>query len=143
MTLLTPSMPGPAPVGMMACPHCASVQAVRTGAATVLACRICGAELERRTARASTESLTFAGRPLRDTARAGQRVSDSRDGVRTPPWLDRLEVARPAGTSCVVVEDFERWSAPVGDITHAALTEDPADRLAAELRGAGSGRSGS
>jgi uncharacterized lipoprotein YmbA len=29
----------------------------------------------------------------------------------------------------VVVEDFERWSAPVGDLALAALTEDLADRL--------------
>jgi len=49
--------------------------------------------------------------------------------VRLPPWLDRLEVARPTDGSTVVVEDFERWSAPVGDLALAALTDDLADRL--------------
>lgn len=51
MTLLTPPMPNPPPVGLTACPHCASVQAVRTGEGSVLDCRVCGAELERRTGR--------------------------------------------------------------------------------------------
>jgi len=51
VTLLTPSVPSPAPFGTMACPHCASIQTVRTGAAKVLACRVCGTELERRSGR--------------------------------------------------------------------------------------------
>ena len=50
--------------------------------------------------------------------------------VRVPPWLDRLEVARPTASASVVVEEFERWSAPLGDLATAALTEDLADRLA-------------
>jgi len=49
--------------------------------------------------------------------------------LRVPPWLDRLEVARPTETPSVVVEDFERWSAPIGDLALAVLTEDLVDRL--------------
>jgi uncharacterized lipoprotein YmbA len=50
--------------------------------------------------------------------------------VRVPAWLDRLQIARPTEGAAVVVEDFERWSAPLGDLALAALTQDLTDRLA-------------
>ena len=53
--------------------------------------------------------------------------------VHVPPWLDRLEVARPTGGDSIAVEEFERWSAPVGDLALTALTKDLADRLTGVL----------
>lgn len=66
---------------------------------------------------AETQPAPIGGNPVRVIA------------VRVPPWLDRLEVAHPTGTPSVVVEDFKRWSAPVGDLALSALTEDLAYRL--------------
>ncbi len=54
--------------------------------------------------------------------------------VHVPAWLDRLQVARPTQGATVVVEDFQHWSAPVGDLMSAALTEDLTDRLAGTPR---------
>ncbi len=78
---------------------------------------------------APTEFLTL--RPIPPQVRSPSEPGDPVrvTAVRLPPWLDRLEVARPTEGSAVVVEDFERWSAPAGDLALAALTEDLADRL--------------
>lgn len=79
---------------------------------------------------APTEFLTLrpvpSPTPLAPTGADPVRVV----AVRVPAWLDRLQVARPTEGATVVVEDFERWSAPVGDLALAALTEDLSDRLA-------------
>jgi uncharacterized lipoprotein YmbA len=79
---------------------------------------------------APTEFLTLQPVPLqvRSPSAPGDPVRVV--AVHLPPWLDRLEVARPTEGAAVVVEDFERWSAPVGDLALAALTENLADRLA-------------
>ncbi|MDB5480931.1 MAG: hypothetical protein JWO83_1984 [Caulobacteraceae bacterium] len=79
---------------------------------------------------APTEFLTLQPVPpqVRSPSAPGDPVRVA--AVHLPPWLDRLEVTRPTEGAAVVVEDFERWSAPVGDLALAALTEDLADRLA-------------
>jgi paraquat-inducible protein A len=51
MTFPAPSILSDGVGGTTACPHCASIQAIRTGFASVFACRTCGAELERRAGR--------------------------------------------------------------------------------------------
>ena len=51
MTFTAPSIPSGGVGGTTACPHCASIQMIRAGQASVLACRTCGAELERRAGR--------------------------------------------------------------------------------------------
>jgi uncharacterized lipoprotein YmbA len=78
---------------------------------------------------APTEYLTL--RPVPPAAGVVPAVADPVRvvAVRVPPWLDRLEVARPTPGAAVVVEDFERWSAPLGELATAALTEDLAARL--------------
>src|SRR5258708_12362406 len=60
MTFLTPLAANSAPIGTVACPHCASLQAVRPGSATVIACRTCGSELERTTGRTLDASFAAA-----------------------------------------------------------------------------------
>ena len=78
---------------------------------------------------APTEFLTLRAVPS-ETRPAPIREDPVRViALRAPSWLDRLEVARPTETPSLVVEDFERWSAPIGDLALAALTEDLADRL--------------
>jgi uncharacterized lipoprotein YmbA len=78
---------------------------------------------------APTEFLTLRAVP--SETRPAQIMGDPVRviALRVPSWLDRLEVARPTGTPSLVVEDFERWSAPIGDLALSALTEDLADRL--------------
>jgi uncharacterized protein len=79
---------------------------------------------------APTEYLTLRSVPPAATMAPAVADPVRVVAVRVPPWLDRLEVARPTASATVVVEDFERWSAPLGDLAMAALTEDLADRLA-------------
>ncbi len=51
MTFPAPTLPSEWVGGTTACPHCASIQATGAGRASVLACRTCGSDLERRAGR--------------------------------------------------------------------------------------------
>lgn len=79
---------------------------------------------------APTEFLTLRAVPPAEAPAPAAADPVRVVAVRLPAWLDRLQVARPTEGAAVVVEDFERWSAPVGDLALAALTEDLTDRLA-------------
>lgn len=51
--------------------------------------------------------------------------------VRVPLALDRLELTEQASANRVTVRDFDRWSAPPGELMRIALTQDLRARLPA------------
>ena len=51
------------------------------------------------------------------------------DAVHVPLAIDRLEVVQHDAQNRVTVDDFDRWSAPPGDLIQRALTQDLASRL--------------
>lgn len=53
------------------------------------------------------------------------------DAVHLPPVFDRVELVRETGAHTVTVDDFARWSAPVGETARRTLTQDLAARLPA------------
>lgn len=53
------------------------------------------------------------------------------DAVRVPLAIDRLELVRHDMANRVTVLDFDRWSAPPGDLIRRALTQDLLARLPA------------
>ncbi|WP_174279304.1 PqiC family protein [Sphingomonas bacterium] len=54
------------------------------------------------------------------------------DAVRVPLAIDRLELVRHDAANRVAVLDFDRWSAPPGDLIRRALTRDLLARLPAD-----------
>lgn len=52
--------------------------------------------------------------------------------VHVPLAVDRLEVVSHDAANRVTVKDFDRWSAPPGDLIRRALTEDLVSRLPAQ-----------
>ena len=67
-----------------------------------------------------------AARPAAATARVlPVRV----DAVHVPPVFDRPELVREIAANEVRVDDFGRWSAPLGETARRALTADLAARL--------------
>lgn len=67
-----------------------------------------------------------ASRPV-STALAPVRV----DAVHVPLTLDRLEIIEQTAANRITVHDFDRWSAPLGDLIRRTLTQDLAARLPA------------
>lgn len=53
------------------------------------------------------------------------------DAVHVPLALDRLEVVERTGANRMTVHDFDRWSAPLGDMVRRTLTQDLVARLPA------------
>ena len=53
------------------------------------------------------------------------------DAVHVPLAIDRLEVVQHDVENRVTVHDFDRWSAPPGDLIQRALTQDLQARLPA------------
>ena len=51
--------------------------------------------------------------------------------VHVPLAIDRLEIVSHDAANRVTVNDFDRWSAPPGDLVRRALTEDLVSRLPA------------
>ena len=51
------------------------------------------------------------------------------DAVHVPPVFDRPELVRETAANEVRVDDFARWSAPLGETARRALTADLAARL--------------
>lgn len=51
------------------------------------------------------------------------------DVVHVPLALDRLEVVERTGVNRVTVHDFDRWSAPLGNMIRRTLTQDLVARL--------------
>lgn len=63
----------------------------------------------------------------RTTATTPLRV----DAVHLPLALDRPELVERRGANRVTVHDFDRWSAPLGDLVRRTLTQDLMARLPA------------
>lgn len=49
--------------------------------------------------------------------------------VHLPPGLDRPELVRRSGPDEIAVNDFARWSAPLGETAQRALTQDLTARM--------------
>lgn len=52
--------------------------------------------------------------------------------VRVPLAIDRLELTQQISANRVAVRDFDRWSAPLGELMRIALTQDLRARLPAD-----------
>ena len=53
------------------------------------------------------------------------------DAVHIPPVFDRAELVRETAANSVKVDDFARWSAPLGETARRTLTQDLVARLPA------------
>lgn len=55
------------------------------------------------------------------------------DAVHVPIALDRLELTSRSTANRIVVRDFDRWTAPLGDLIRRTLTQDLLARLPGEM----------
>ncbi len=77
----------------------------------------------------STPTRFWTIEPVTATARALAIGPVCVDAVHVPLVIDRLEIVQHDLENRVTVHDFDRWSAPPGDLIQRTLTQDLQSRL--------------